>query len=166
MIARRLTAALALSSVTPAVPAEQPPTVSAVELRDQHGRPHTVAEARGEVVVVMVVTASRLRNLRGWQIALQERFDQARYMLIADVPAQPQVTWDRVAEKLVRRVPDEVPVLIDIERRWATELELDTELPNLLVFDRQGRLAERFRGRRDAALLAEVSRALERLTGR
>lgn len=141
-------------------------SAASVELLDQQGRPSSVVAHRDHVAVVMVVTASRLRGLRAWQRELQERFESVRYVLVADVPADPPVTYERVVEKLVDRIPDEVSVLIDIDRRWASELDLDTARPNLLLFDRQGRLISRFRGREDPALLESVSRALEELLRR
>lgn len=136
-----------------------------VELPDQQGRLDSVAAHRDRVTVVMVVTARRLRNLKDWQKELQRRFDGVDFVLIADVPADPPVTYDRVVEKLGRRIPEEVSVLIDLERRWATGLGLDTERPNLLLFDRGGRLAASFRGRSESALVEEVSRALAALAG-
>ena len=113
----------------------------------------------------MVVTARRLRNLKGWEKPLRERYDDIHFVRIADVPEEPPVSHEEVAQKLVKRVPEEVPILIDIERRWARELELDTSRPNLLLFDRDGRLAATFHGRPDPALLDEVFAAIEELTG-
>ena len=149
--------------MVPVAGSEELPTAATLELPDQLGGSDSVAAHRGQVAVAMVVTARRLRNLKGWQRELQERFDDVDFVLIADVPADPPVTWEQVAKKLAQRVPDEVPVLIDLERRWATELELDTERPNLLLFDREGRLASRFRGRKEEALVEEVGRALAEL---
>ncbi len=152
-----------VGATTPALTV--PPSVTEQLLRDQHGRTSTVAGHRDHVAVVMVITASRLRHLKVWQRDLQERFEAVRYVLIADVPSDPPVTWERVAEKLVRRVPEEVSVWIDLERRWASELELDTSRPNLLLFDRDGKLTARFEGRKNEVLLERVSLALEELVG-
>lgn len=141
------------------------PAAAALELPDQLGGSDSVAAHRDNVAVVMVVTARRLRNLKGWQKELQERFESVHFVLIADVPADPPVTFDQVADKLGQRIPEEVPVLIDLERRWATELGLDTERPNLLLFDRQGRLVASFSGRKESALVDRVSEALADLVG-
>ncbi len=135
------------------------------ELPDQRGDADSVAAHRDRIAVVMVVTARRLRNLRSWQKALQERFEDVDFVLIADVPADPPVTYEQVVSKLERRIPDPVRVLIDVERRWATALELDTERPNILLFDRQGRLAAKFRGREEPDLVERVSRELAGLIG-
>ena len=160
-------ASLTLLLLALAAPARPEELLRAVEteLRDQRGETDSVAAHRGTPTVAMVVTAKRLRNLRGWQRDLQARFDQVDYVLIADVPAEPPVTYERVAEKLGGRVPDGVSVLIDLDRAWATELELDTDRPNLLLFDAEGRLAARFRGRKQDALVEEVARELSQLVG-
>jgi len=44
-------------------------------------------------------------------------------------------------------------VLIDIERRWARDLQLDTSRPNLLLFDRHGKIVARERGRAERELV-------------
>lgn len=147
------------------IPARARPAAAEVEMSDQLGGSGSVAAFRGEPVVVMVVTASRLRNLKGWQRDLQERFEDLRFVLVADIPAEPPVTLDRVQEKLSSRVPEEVPVLIDLERRWATELELDTGRPNILLLDRAGELVARFRGRKEKVLVDEVGARLAELLG-
>jgi len=166
MTARLATTLLVLSLVAASSSfAEAVPAAADAALPDQHGRTDSVAAHRDHVTVVMVVTAARLRNLRAWQKELQERFDSVHFLLIADVPAEPAVTYERVAEKLAQRVPEEVSVLIDIERRWAEELDLDTDRPNLLLFDRQGLLVSTFRGRERPELVEQVSQALEALVG-
>ena len=120
-----LLASVVLAALTPG----QVPAVSDQELLDQYGRADSLAAHREHIVVGMVVTARRLRNLKGWEKQLRERYDDIHFVRIADVPAEPPVTYDQVAQKLVKRVPEEVPILIDIERRWALELELDTARP-------------------------------------
>jgi hypothetical protein len=145
-----------------AAPGEVPP-VAGVELRDQHGETDSLAAHRGEVVVAMVVTARRLRNLRPWERDLKDRLPEVSFLRIADVPEDPPVTYEKVARKLAKRVPEEISILIDLERRWSKALDLDTDRPNLLLIDRQGRLVEAFRGRHDPELADRVSAALEGL---
>ena len=82
---------------------------------------------------------------------------------MADVPDDPPVTYQDVANKLADRIPEGVSVLIDVDRRWATELDLDTGRPNILLIDREGNLAARFRGRSEPELVEEVSRKIEEL---
>jgi len=138
----------------------QAPAVAGLELADQYGVTDSLDAHRDHVVVVMVVTAKRLRNLKGWEKELRARYDDLHYLRIADVPGEPPVTHEQVARKLAKRVPEDVPILIDIDRRWAEELQLDTGRPNLLLIDRDGRLIANFRGRMDPPLLEEVLAAL------
>lgn len=143
----------------------QTPDVADVELVDQLGNSGSLTDHRDQVVVVMVVTARRLRNLKAWEKDLRDRYDDIHFLRVADIPRDPPVTHEQVARKLAKRVPEEVSIFIDIEGQWARELELDTGRPNLLLFDRDGRLAAAFRGRWEAASSEEVYAALDQLTG-
>lgn len=146
-----------LLQVALAVPAPAP-------LRDQLGRAVALEAHRGGTVVALVVTAKRLRSLRGWQLELEKRLAaRVSYLRVADIPARPAVDHERVAARLRERVPDQVPIGIDLARSWATTYGLDTAEVNLLVFDAGGELAERFRGRRSQALVDEVVAAVERV---
>lgn len=136
-------------------------TVSHVLLRDQHGFQDRPAEHRGHVVVVTVVTAKRLRNIKPWERHLRERFDDIHYLRIADVPGDSKASYDAVAAKIRERVPEGVSVLIDMDRVWATELQLDTERPNLLIIDRDGRLVATSGGLFSPELLEPVVDQLE-----
>lgn len=135
-------------------------------LRDQRGGEDSLRAHEGRVVLVTVVNARRLRKLKGWEQALRERLEGVDYLRVADVPQDPPVTFDEVAEKLGERVPEDVAVLIDLEGEWARALDLDTDQPNLLVFDREGRLVSAYRGARNPYLEAYVSRDLETLLGK
>ena len=55
-----------------------------IQLRDQYGSTDTLAAYRGPVVVVMVVDAKRLRNLRPWARELRERFEDLETILEVD----------------------------------------------------------------------------------
>lgn len=139
--------------------------LSQLNLRDQYGAEDSLAAHRGQVVVVMVVTAKRLRNIRPWERDLRERFEDIEYLRIADVPEDPPATYDEVAQKLVERVPEGVSVLIDLDRRWATTLGLDTSRPNILVFNSDGKLVSAHRGRHDPELAAQVLEGIEAVVG-
>jgi hypothetical protein len=143
----------------------QTPVLAEQDLLDQYGVAHRLADHTDQVVVVMVVTARRLRNLKALEKDLRESYEDVRFLRIADIPEEPPVTREEVARKLVKRVPEEVPILIDIDRQWARELELDTERPNLLLFDSGGRFVAAFRGRADPDLLGEIHEVLDELTG-
>ena len=123
----------------------QIPAVADIALMDQHGVSDRLAAHRDHVVVVMVVTGKRLRNLKAWEKELRESYPEVHFLRIADIPEEPPVTREQVAEKLAKRVPEDISILIDIERRWAGEMKLDTGRPNLLLFDEEGKLAAAFR---------------------
>lgn len=139
--------------------------ISGLRLQDQYGEHHSLAEHNGHVTVVMVVTVKRLRNIKPWERSLREQFDDIRYLRIADVPEDSRATYASVAAKLGERVPEGVPVAIDMERAWANQLGLDTDRPNLLIFDRDGRLVTTFRGLCTPELLAPVVHRLESTVG-
>jgi hypothetical protein len=140
-----------------ALAATPPPLV------DQFGREHGLEPSRAATVVALVVTAKQLRSLKGWELELQKRLAGVSFLRIADVPAQPPVTWERVAEKLRERVPSQVPIGIDLARSWATLYGLDTSEVNVLVFAPGGELAARFRGRRSKPLVEQVVAAVARV---
>ena len=140
------------------------PDVAEQQLLDQRGVADRLADHTDRVVVVMVVTARRLRNLKGLEKDLQQRYGDVHFLRIADIPEEPPVTREQVARKLDKRVPDDVSILIDIDRQWARGLELDTQRPNLLVFDRGGKFVSAFRGRAEPELLDEIHAVLDELT--
>ena len=154
--------ALTLGALLPAEPRDVG-ALAGVMLRDQYGQGDSLEAHRGQVVLVTVVHAKRLRKLKSWETALRGRLKDVHYVRIADVPTDPPVTQEEVAKKIRERVPENVPILIDLERRWARALELDTDQPNLLIFDRKGRLVSSYRGSKDPSLEVSVSRDLERL---
>jgi hypothetical protein len=137
--------------------------ISGLRLRDQYGLQDSLAEHRGHVVVVLAVTAKRLRNVKPWERHLRERVDGIHFLRVADVPADSKATYDSVAAKIRERAPEGVSVLIDVDRLWATELELDTGRPNLLIIDRDGQLIASYRGLFEPELLEPVVGQLLRL---
>jgi hypothetical protein len=134
--------------------------LSEVQMPDQHGGRDSLAAHRGSQVVVVIVDARRLGTVRRWEQDLLTRFPQLHVVTIADVNEARPTTVERVAVVLNRRVPAEVRVLIDIERLWAREFDLDTSVPNLIVFAADGALRARFRGRWSEALAAQVGKTL------
>ncbi len=150
-----LIVALILGVVLPTAPSSLD-GLRAVEFVDQFGARDSLSAHLGSPTVVMVVTARRLRNLKPWERDLRERFENVDIVRIADVPDDSKATVDEVASKLRERVPEGVQVLIDMDRRWAKALDLDTGRPNLLLFDSDGVLLAAHHGRHDAELAAEV----------
>jgi len=134
--------------------------ISALELRDQFGNTNSLLSQRGSVVVVVVVSVRRLAMIERWERDLSQRVPGIRFLNIADLPDDAPVDSGRTAATLRKRVPDSVPVLMDLDRRWATTYGLDTTLPNLLVFDAEGDLLARFRGRWTKELAADVASAV------
>lgn len=147
-------AAVLLAAVSPA---------DSVRLRDQRGREDGLASHRGHPTVALVVTARKLRSVKGWEVALRERCPAARFLRVADVPRDPPTTHDEVARKLAGRVPDEVAVLIDLEGAFAAALALPVAEVSAVVFDRDGRETARISGRKTDGRVAEVARALRAL---
>jgi hypothetical protein len=139
--------------------------MSHVKFRDQYGHEECLADHRGTVVVVMVVTAKRLRNIRPWERDLRQHFERIDYLRITDVPEDSPASYEQIAAKLTERVPDGVSVSIDRDRLWATTLGLDTQRPNLLLIDADGRLVETFHGKHSPELAREVVEALREILG-
>ena len=97
---------------------------------------------------------------------LRQRFPKLDFVRVADVPPSPPTTHERVASRLRGRVPEDVGILIDMERVVARSLSLDTTEANVLLLDSNGIVIQRFRGALDAGLLARVSVEVELLLQR
>jgi hypothetical protein len=132
-------------------------------LPDQFGNTGSLAAHRDSVVVAIVVDVRRLSSIQRWGEALGGRYPQLRFLNIAQLPAGGPVDMARVSATLQKRVPANVPVLIDVERRWASAYGLDTTAPNLLVFDQAGTLVTRLRGRFSAEREASITPVIEKL---
>ena len=141
----------------------QPPAAIEAEMRDQFGEPGSVATLRGQQTVVMVVTARRLRTVKPWEREIHQRYEGLSTVLVADVPSEPPAEYARIAAKLARRVPEGIRVLIDMDRAWALELDLDTSAPNLLLLDRGGTVVASVAGRWTPELADSLFAAIDRL---
>ncbi len=150
-------------AATGEVPTPVPAELAGLELPDQFGGRDSLMAHQGSALVAVVVNVRRLALIETWERDLSLRIPGIRFLNVADLPSAGVVDLERTAATLRRRVPAEVPVLMDVERHWATLLELDTELPNLLVFDAGTRLVARFRGRWSEALARDVVAAIESL---
>ena len=137
--------------------------VRSIELPDQHGSRDSLAAHEGEVVLVFVVTATGLLNTRFWEEDLRAQVEGITYLRVADVPAGSSATLERIAARLRIVVPKEVPVMIDMEGRWARALGLDTSQPNLLAYTRGGLLGARYRGTWNPDSVPEVAARLRQL---
>jgi hypothetical protein len=171
------TVLLLVGSTVGVMASAEPPAAHATEavlsslaapLRDQNGRTEPVAAHLGRPQAVFVVSVRRLRRVREWQKELDRRVEGVGFLRVADVPpepSQPPPRFEDVAEKLRKRVPEEVPVLIDLERRFARRLDLDTREVNVLVFDASGGLVGRLRGRATPEAVEEAATRLLALPG-
>lgn len=107
-------------------------------LRDQFGQITTATP--GDVRVAIVVSAKRLRRIKPWEKALRKEFPELIPIRVADIPRDAPVEYESVAEKLRRRVPENISVGIDLHGEWANTLGLDTSVPNIMIFDATGDL--------------------------
>jgi hypothetical protein len=142
------------------------PAVADTPFVDQHGRVDRVSAHREHVVIAMVVSARRLREIRAWEKSLRGHYDDLHYIRIADVNETRAPSRSAVAEKLRKRVPEDVSILIDVDRRWFQELQLDTDHTNLLVFDGTGALRAMVRGKHSAARRDELFEAIDAVRAR
>lgn len=149
-----LSAVLLAAAVSPA---------DSLLLRDQRGREDGLASHRGHPTVALVVTAGKLRAVKGWEVALRQRCPDAHFLRVADVPRDPPTTHEDVARKLAGRVPAEVSILIDLEGAFASALALPVAEVAAVVFDGGGRETARISGRKTDGRIAEVERALRAL---
>lgn len=137
---KRLALAPGLLSLLAAAATAAPPAAELPTLPDQYGEPVGLEAGRGDVQLAIVVSARRLRRIKPWEKALRQEFPDLVLLRIADVPRTSPTAYDSVAQKLRRRLPPDVHVGIDLDGRWAQTFGLDTSIPNLLLFDRSGKL--------------------------
>ena len=138
-------------------------TAEAVDLTDQYGNGDSLANYEGEVTLAIVVPVRRLRLLKPWEKALDEQLDDLPVIRVTDVSGEKNAEYEKVAEKLQKRVPPEVSVLIDMEGQWARAYELNSRNPCLLVFDSQGQLAYTHCGRKRKQAVNDLVTEIEML---
>ena len=129
-------------------------------LADQYGKSSGLEEYAGQPVLVIVASGRKLRHVKGWEEGLRKDYPQLLSLRIADITDTPRPTYEQVAKKLLKRAPEGISIIIDLENLWATEYGLDTDEACLLLFDVNGKVMAQFRGRANSTRLAEVSAAL------
>ena len=157
---RLLLAALALLLIS-AVPALR--STDLPEVPDQYGQPVSLDGNSHAAQVAIVVSAKRLRRIKPWEKALIKAFPDLRVVRVADIPRTSTTTYEKVAVKLRKRLPRDLSVGIDLEGEWAKRASLDTSVPNLLLFDANGRLAAVHSGMYKASRFEPVRTDLESL---
>lgn len=120
--------------------------VEELALTDQFGAAGGLATEQAGLQVAIVVSAKRLRRLKPWEQAIREIDTEVPLVRVADVPRTAPTELDSVAEKLRKRLPEDVNVLIDLSGIWASAYELDVNVPNVLIFNGQGELLSRHSG--------------------
>lgn len=125
-------------------------------LPDQYDQPVALGDIKEQPVLVIVTSERQLRQIQRWEKALRKSLPGLVSIRIADITSDPGPTREQVAAKLVQHAPSDVSVAIDEQNLWASEYELDTKEPCLLLFDANHSLTLQFRGRPRKALVAEV----------
>ncbi|MGI9341780.1 MAG: TlpA family protein disulfide reductase [Gammaproteobacteria bacterium] len=160
LLAAVAAATVVLSVGVPVSAAADPGTPELPQLVDQFGAPVTLDRDAGEIQIAIVVSAKRLRRIKAWEKALRKEFPDLTVVRVADVPRSSPTDYEKVAEKLRKRLPEDVPVGIDLAGEWASALDLDTSVPNVLVFDQAGELAYRQSGMYKKSLYPPLQSAI------
>ncbi len=109
-------------------------------LIDQYGATGGLSTHAPGFQVAIVVSAKRLRRLKPWEQAIRTFDTEVPIVRVADVPRTTPTEYERVAEKLRKRLPPDVNVLVDLDGVWAAAYALDVNVPNVLIFDGAGTL--------------------------
>ncbi len=133
------------------------------QVPDQYGQPVALESNSHQTQVAIVVSAKRLRRIKPWEKALRKAFPDLKVVRVADIPRTSPTSYEKVAVKLRKRLPKDLPVGIDLEGDWAKRAGLDTSVPNLLLFDADGRLTAVHSGMYKASRFEPVRSDLESL---
>ena len=146
------------------LPSARAADVSSLTLRDQYGGMDGLQTDGDGLQIAIVVSAKRLRRIRPWEEAIRRIDEDVRLIRVADVPRTAPTDFDAVAEKLAKRLPESLLVLIDLDGAWVTAFDLDSSVPNVLIFDGSGTLLARHSGMYKARLFAPLEADLRNLT--
>ena len=135
-----LAAAAVQAEPSPELNPEQFPEPGQLALIDQFGERGGLATDADGLQVAIVVSAKRLRRLKPWEQAIRQIDAEVPIVRVADVPRTAPTEYESVAEKLRKRLPEDVNVLVDLEGIWAAAYALDVNVPNVLIFDGSGAL--------------------------
>jgi hypothetical protein len=134
---------------------EQPPM-----LQDQYGQTSGLGDYTGEAVLAIVTTPRKLRWIGKWEEAIRADIPGLRSIRITDVTDRPAPDYQKVADMLRKKVPQDISVLIDLQSHWASHYILDTSEPCLVLFDSNHYVVAKFRGRPKGELVNDVLNVL------
>ena len=134
---------------------EQPPM-----LKDQYGQNGGLGDYTGQAVLAIVATPRKLRWIGKWEETIRAEIPGLISIRIADVSEQPPPDPNKVADMLRKRVPEDISVLIDLQRHWASHYTLETNEPCLVLFDSDHEVVAKFRGRPKGELVNDVMNTL------
>ena len=130
-------------------------------LKDQFGKPDSLAAHRGRPVIALVVDPDHLRQAKSFELDLRQRFDGLDFIRVVQIPQQPGIRPEGVARKLRAKVSQDVSVLIDEDNVWASVYGLETHEASVLLFDRESRMLARFEGRYEPGVVERISAEIE-----
>ena len=133
---------------------------SPAPLPDQFGKPISLDDFAGDPVLVIVTSERQLSLIQRWEKALRKPVPQLISMRVANLTSEPKPTIEQVAKKLQKHAPPGGRVAIDQDNHWATDYQLDTKEPCVLLFDERHQLVATFRGKPRKQLTEEVVTAL------
>ena len=132
-------------------------------VEDQFGEAVAVGNSGSDVQVAILVSAKRLRRIKKWEKALRDRFPDLAIVRVADVPRNSPTEYEVVAEAFRKRLPPDLPVGIDLAGAWASELQIDPAVPNVLVFAGDGELEAVHSGMFSSELFAQAAADIDLL---
>jgi hypothetical protein len=129
-------------------------------LPDQFGGSASLNDYAGQPVLVIVASGRKLRWIGKWEKNLRAKVPELVSLRVADITDDPKPAETEVAAVLRERAPPGISILIDMQNQWATDFQLDTGEPCLLLFDAEHNVVAKFRGRPRDPLFTEVVTAL------
>lgn len=129
-------------------------------LPDQFGGSTSLNDYAGQPVLVIVTSGRKLRWIGKWEKNLRAKVPELVSLRVADITDNPKPAETEVAAVLRERAPPGISILIDMQNQWATNFQLDTGEPCLLLFDAEHSVVAKFRGRPRDPLFTEVVTAL------
>ena len=129
-------------------------------LPDQFGNSSGLDDYSGEAVLAIVASTRKLRWIGRWEETIRAEIPELVSIRVADVNDEPPPSFEKLVRILLKRVPENVSVLIDMRNLWATSYALDTSEPCLVLLDGDHNVVAKFRGRPKGQLVDDVMNAL------